>query len=74
MMKDMISKEQAIRIFTEKFYETFNMYPPESYTYEISIYNGDWLITYDDNDGIGGLAVLLIDGVTGEAGEVKVEE
>lgn len=71
---DMISSEQAIRIFIDKFFETFNLYPSLGYSYEISVYNGDWAISYDDNDGIGGKALLLIDGITGEAYEIKEDE
>ncbi|NLL72906.1 MAG: hypothetical protein GX237_05205 [Clostridiales bacterium] len=71
---NMISAKEAIKIFIEKFYETFGIYPPTSYSYEISVYNGDWLISFDDNDGIGGKCVLLIDGKTGYADDIKMDE
>lgn len=71
---DMISSDRAIRIFIDKFYETFGFYPLESYSYEINVYQGDWLMSYDDNDDIGGKAVLLIDGITGEVDEIKIDE
>lgn len=71
---DMISSDQAINVFIKKYYETFGVYPLESFTYEITTYKNDWLITYDDNDGIGGESCLLIDGKTGEAYDIKTEE
>lgn len=70
----MISSEQAIRIFIQKYYETFREFPPADFTYEISVYGKYWLITFDDNDGIGGKSCLLIDGVSGEASDIKTDE
>lgn len=72
--EDMISSKQASSIFIEKFYETYGVYPPMSYSYEISAYNGYWLISFDDNDGIGGKGILLIDGTTGYADDIKIDE
>jgi hypothetical protein len=70
-----ISPEQAFRKTFEVYYATHGLYPTAKFSFEIEFYDQTyWLVTFDDNDGIGGQSYLLIDALTGEAGEIKEDE
>jgi hypothetical protein len=64
-----ITPSQAIRIFVEEYHSIYKKYPERNFSYEMELYNdNDWIVGFDDNDGIGGIAALFIDGKTGEPG------
>jgi hypothetical protein len=70
-----ITPEQALRIAFEVYYATYGVYPTADFTFEIEFYGPkDWLVIFDDNDGIGGKGYLLIDALTGEPREIKEDE
>jgi hypothetical protein len=70
-----ISPERALRQTFEVYHATYGIYPTAKFTFEIEFYDQTyWLVTFDDNDGIGGQSYLLIDALTGEAGEIKEDE
>jgi len=69
-----ITATSAVNIMVVKYYETYGTYPAENYTYEIELLDGYWIISYDDNDGIGGKAYVVIDSITGATDGIKVEE
>jgi hypothetical protein len=72
--EEMISCDDAMDIFVNEYYSIFKEYPPKEYTYEIEIWEGDWIVSFDDNDGIGGKTYLLIGGTTGETDGMKMDE
>jgi hypothetical protein len=70
-----ISPEQALRKAFEVYYATYGAYPTAKFTFAIDfIDKTDWLITFDDNDGIGGQGHLLINAITGETCDIKEDE
>jgi hypothetical protein len=72
---DAITPEQALRKTFEVYYATYGRYPTANFTFEIEFYGQtDWLVTFDDHDGIGGRGYLLIDAFTGEAQAIKEDE
>lgn len=72
---NVITPEQALRKTLEVYYHTYGEYPTEKFTFYIDFRdNTYWLVSFDDNDGIGGQGYLLIDAFNGEAGDIKVDE
>ncbi|HEY8464304.1 MAG TPA: hypothetical protein VIM29_09840 [Bacillota bacterium] len=70
-----ITPETALRKALEVYYRTYGIYPTADFTFTIEYYDQQyWLVSYDDNDGIGGKGVLLVDAFTGEPGEIKEDE
>lgn len=70
-----ITPEKAIQIFVNEYHAIFGKFPAQKFSYEMEIYNDrDWIVSFEDNDGIGGWALLLIDGRTGQPGDMKIEE
>lgn len=70
-----ITREQAFRTFFKVFNNSYKAYPTTNFSYELTFQERRyWLITFDDNDGLGGKGYLLIDALTGQPGEMKEEE
>lgn len=70
-----ISPDSALVSALVEYKEVYKSYPTSEYTFELDIINdNDWLVSYDDNDGIGGKEYIIIDGTTGISGDIKVEE
>lgn len=71
----MVTPEEALRTTLDVFYKTYGEYPTKNYTFDIVFYDKIyWLVSIDDNDGIGGLSHLLINAYTGVASEIKEDE
>lgn len=70
-----ITREQAFRTFFKVFYNSYKAYPTANFSYQLAFQDRRyWLITFDDNDGIGGKSRLLIDALTGQPSEMKEDE
>lgn len=72
--QDIISSKEAISIFVSEYYNIFGQYPEKTFDYQIEMVEGNWLVTFDDNDGIGGLGCLLVKGNTGGTDGIKIDE
>jgi hypothetical protein len=70
-----ISPEQAFRKTFAIYYRTYGAYPTADFTFKIEFYDREyWLVSWDDNDGVGGESFLLVNAFTGEAGDIKEDE
>ncbi|MEN8905059.1 MAG: hypothetical protein ABF289_03775 [Clostridiales bacterium] len=73
--ENIISADTAFKSTLDKYIEIYNQYPELSHTFYIELYdNNNWIISYDDNDNIGGKAYIEVDGITGESSDMKIEE
>jgi hypothetical protein len=71
-----VAPEQALRKAFEVYRVTYGVYPTARFSFAIDflVDLNSWLVTFDDNDGLGGQGILLIDAITGEAGSIKEDE
>lgn len=73
--KNIISPDQALRATLKIFMSTYGCYPTKNYSFFIEFRDSQfWLVSFDDNDGIGGRGYLLVDAYSGAAGEIKEDE
>jgi hypothetical protein len=70
-----LTPEQAFRKACTVYYQTYATYPQASFLFMMEFVDQEyWLVSWDDNDGIGGQSFLLVNAFTGETGEIKVDE
>jgi hypothetical protein len=70
-----ISPRQAFCKAWAVYFDTYGTYPTTLFTFRIEFIDRKyWLVSWDDNDGIGGESFLLVNAFTGEAGAIKVDE
>jgi len=71
---DVVNANTAIKILQKQFYNIYGIEMPDTYTVFVEYIDGEWVVAYDDNDGIGGKAYLTIDAKSAETGDIKIEE
>jgi hypothetical protein len=70
-----LTPEQAFRKACTVYGQTYRTYPTAQFTFILEFVDQEyWLVSWDDNDNIGGQSFLLVNAFTGEAGEIKVDE
>jgi hypothetical protein len=73
--QNIISPDQALRATLKVFMATYGCYPTKNYSFFIEFKDPQsWMVSFDDNDGIGGRGYLLVNAYTGAAGEIKEDE
>jgi hypothetical protein len=72
---NIISPERALRVMLEVFRTTYGTYPTDSFSFYIEFREPQyWIVSFDDNDGIGGRGYLLVNAYTGDAAEIREDE
>jgi hypothetical protein len=72
---DVISPKDALRILLEVYRDTYGSYPTDSFSFYVEFREPQyWIVSFDDNDGIGGRGYLLINAYTGDAGDIREDE
>jgi hypothetical protein len=72
---DIISPEEALRVALGVYRATYGSYPTEKFSFYLEFRDSQyWLVSFDDNDGIGGRGYLLVNAYTGDADEIKEDE
>jgi hypothetical protein len=69
-----VTAQRAVELLMEVYFNIYGVEMPSTYTVYVEYLDGEWVVSYDDNDGIGGKAYLTIDAKTAETSDIKVEE
>jgi hypothetical protein len=72
---NIISPEKAFRVTLGVFRATYGSYPTEKFSFYIEFRDSQyWVVSFDNNEGIGGRGYLLVNAYTGDAGDIKEDE